>query len=143
MRVLIAVAVIAHGIAGINAASAADISIDRSASDTRYSAVGQRAEQFVIYDDQPGVFVRAYWLAPWRHRHYFPATGHRPPASGRGSGVTKIFRPSAARRSRRKRSGAPGRTRGPSSTNCRAPTRCRSLLSLRRMRSVSHKIQTR
>jgi hypothetical protein len=93
MRVLIAVAVIAHGIAGINAASAADISIDRSASDTRYSAVGQRAEQFVIYDDQPGVFVRAYWLAPWRHRHYFPATGKRPRV-GRYENLSAVGRPS-------------------------------------------------
>ena len=35
-----------------------------------------------FYDDQPGVVVRAYWEAPWRYRHYFPATGiaaaHRP-----------------------------------------------------------------
>jgi plasmid stabilization system protein ParE len=22
--------------------------------------------------------VRAYWLAPWRHHHYFPHTGKRP-----------------------------------------------------------------
>lgn len=78
MRVLFAVAVIALGIAGINAASAADISIDRSASYTRYSASGQRTASLVIYDYQPGVVVRAYWRAPWRHRHYYPYTGHRP-----------------------------------------------------------------
>lgn len=79
MRVLFAVAIIALGIAGINAASAADLPTVRSDYyTTRSSAVGQRAEQLMIYDDQPGVFVRAYWLAPWRHRHYFPATGKRP-----------------------------------------------------------------
>ena len=78
MRVLFAVAVIALGIAGHDAASAADVSIDRSASYTRYSASGHRAAPVVIYDYQPGVVVRDYWQTPWRHRHYYPYTGHRP-----------------------------------------------------------------
>jgi hypothetical protein len=75
MRVLFAIALLVFGIAGVSAAGAADMAIDRSGS---YSAYGQRAEQLVIYDYQPGVLVRAYWLAPWRHHHYFPATGQQP-----------------------------------------------------------------
>lgn|SRR5581483_12083715 len=43
-----------------------------------HSGHGHRASPIVIYDYQPGVVVRAYWLAPWRHRHYYPATGQRP-----------------------------------------------------------------
>ena len=94
MRVLLAVAVISLGIAGINAASAADLpSVQSDYYTTRSSAVGQRAEQLVIYDDQPGVFVRAYWLAPWRHRHYFPATGKRP-RIGRHENLAAVGRPS-------------------------------------------------
>ena len=40
--------------------------------------VGKRAAPLVIYDYQPGVIVRAYWLKPWRNRHYFPTTGTVP-----------------------------------------------------------------
>jgi len=85
MRVLLAIAVIALGIAG---ASAADFDMARG-----YSEHGQRAAQLVIYDDQPGVFVRAYWLAPWRHRHYFPATGKRP-RIGRYENLSAVSHPS-------------------------------------------------
>jgi len=77
MRVLIAVVAIALSIAGINAASAADIPLNH-ANNARYFAPGQRAALLVSYDYQPGVVVRAYWRAPWRHRHYYPYTGHRP-----------------------------------------------------------------
>lgn len=37
-----------------------------------------RAGMLVITGNQPGVIVRSYWREPWRHRHYFPATGRRP-----------------------------------------------------------------
>jgi len=37
---------------------------------------GRRASPIVVYDYEPGVVVRAYWLPPWRNRHYFP-TGHK------------------------------------------------------------------
>lgn len=47
-----------------------------------FATFGQRAGQIVIYDDQPGVVVRAYWAPPWRNRHYFPVTG-TVPDSGR------------------------------------------------------------
>ncbi len=40
--------------------------------------MGQRTGQLVVYDYQPGVVARAYWQAPWRHRHYFPRTGEKP-----------------------------------------------------------------
>ncbi len=70
MRVLLAVAVIVLGIAG---ASAADLNMGRG-----YSAIGYRSEPLVIYDSQPGVAMRAYWQAPWGHRHYYPFTGKRP-----------------------------------------------------------------
>ena len=43
-----------------------------------FSAHGHRAGQLVVYAYEPGVVVRAYWRAPWRHRHYFPATGQQP-----------------------------------------------------------------
>ena len=72
------------GLAGTASACAADLPrapADRNVG-LHYSAQGRRAGPIVIYDYQPGVYVRAYWLAPWRHRHYFPATGEQP-ISGR------------------------------------------------------------
>jgi len=82
MRVLLAIALLAFlgfGIAGGSAARAADLSIGhRGFSSARYFEHGERAGMRLVYADQPGVTVRAYWLAPWKHRHYFPATGRRP-----------------------------------------------------------------
>ena len=79
MRVLYAAVFIVLGIAGVTAARAADRAADRSADySTRQSAIGHRTAPLVIYDYQPGVVVRAYWNAPWRHRHYFPTTGGKP-----------------------------------------------------------------
>jgi hypothetical protein len=85
MRVLLAVAVIALGIAG---ASAADLGMERG-----YSVIGYRSAPLVIYDSQPGVTMRAYWQAPWGHRHYFPATGKRP-RIGRYENLSAVSRPS-------------------------------------------------
>ena len=82
---LLAVAVIALGLAG---ASAADLDMERG-----YSAVGERSAMLVVYDYQPGVVIRPYWLAPWRHRHYFPATGKRP-RLGRYENLSAVSRPS-------------------------------------------------
>ncbi len=70
MRVLFALAIVAFGMA---AASAAELN-----GGWGYHAVGVRSEQLIIYDYQPGVVVRAYWRAPWRHRHYYPSTGIKP-----------------------------------------------------------------
>ena len=79
MRVLVAAALIATSVAGVSAARAADLpSIQSGGYSTRDYAVGGPAEPLVVYDFEPGVVVRPYWLAPWRHRHYFPATGMRP-----------------------------------------------------------------
>ena len=70
MRVLLAVAVIALGSTG---ARAADFGWQGD-----YHEFGYRSAPLVIYDFQPGVTMRPYWLQPWGHRHYFPATGKRP-----------------------------------------------------------------
>jgi hypothetical protein len=79
MRVLLAIALIIFGFTGANAVRAADLAIEPSGI---HSAVafgyGQRAGMLVVYDNQPGVLVRAYWSAPWHDHHYFPGTGHRP-----------------------------------------------------------------
>jgi hypothetical protein len=79
MRVLFVVALLLFGIAGVTAAGASDLAVGHPG---RYSARdfehGQRSAMLWIYDYQPGVIVRDYWRAPWRHQHYFPATGKRP-----------------------------------------------------------------
>jgi len=63
-------AILALAIVGISAAGAEGL--------RRHSSPGVRIAPLVIYDYQPGVVVRAYWLAPWRQRHYYPTTGERP-----------------------------------------------------------------
>ncbi|MEI9805999.1 MAG: hypothetical protein WDN48_18510 [Pseudolabrys sp.] len=79
MRVLSAVIVFAFAVAGVGAASAADLPADGLGTySTRSSGVGQRIGTMLVYDYQPGVIVRAYWQAPWRNRHYFPTTGTKP-----------------------------------------------------------------
>lgn len=72
MRALFALGLLALGVAGLTAASAADLPAGRIAYTTRHVGVGVRTGQIVIYDYQSGVRVRAYWRAPWRHRHYYP-----------------------------------------------------------------------
>src|SRR5690242_13663136 len=42
------------------------------AADYDYVSTSVRAIPFVIYDYEPGIAVRAYWLPPWRNHHYFP-----------------------------------------------------------------------
>ena len=39
---------------------------------------GVGAGPLVIYDYEPGVVVRAYWVNPWRNRRYFPSNGTAP-----------------------------------------------------------------
>ena len=92
MRVLFAVLLAVLGIAGIEAACAADLPVDRGIdSFTGYGVGGYRAEPVVIFDDQPGVGMRAYWLAPWRNHHYFPTTGRRPKV-GRAENLSAVSR---------------------------------------------------
>jgi hypothetical protein len=64
-------------------ASAADLVVPHGdfAPDGAWSG-GVRAGQVTIFDYEPGVIVRPYWLAPWHNRHYFPTAG-RAPAVGR------------------------------------------------------------
>ena len=79
MRVLLAIALLGFGIAGVGAARAADLPAGYSTPYSgRYFEHAQHSEMLWLYDDQPGVVVRAYWEAPWRYHHYFPATGIAP-----------------------------------------------------------------
>ncbi len=78
MRNGLATATLIFGITAISAASAADLTGGRSAYVGSYLAGGVRAPQYLVYDNEPGVYVRAYWSAPWQNRRYFPFTGKRP-----------------------------------------------------------------
>jgi hypothetical protein len=79
MRVLLAIALIVFGFAGVRAARAADLAVEPAGIHSSVAfGYGERAGMLVVYDNQPGVFVRAYWSAPWHDHHYFPGTGHRP-----------------------------------------------------------------
>lgn len=80
MRAFQAIAVLILGFTGVTAAGAGDIPAERAARDvfTHHASVGRRVAPLVVYDFQPGVVVRAYWLAPWRHRHYFPFGAAKP-----------------------------------------------------------------
>jgi hypothetical protein len=78
MRVPIAAMLIALCGAGVTMARAADLPVGGSAPYYSEGGFGQRSASLMVYDYQPGIVVRAYWSAPWRHHHYFPATGHRP-----------------------------------------------------------------
>jgi hypothetical protein len=58
-----------------------------------------RIEPLIVYDYQPGVIVRSYWLPPFENRHYFPKTGKRPKVgrhehktSGRDATAQDYFR---------------------------------------------------
>ncbi len=93
MRVLFAIALSGFGIVGVTAASATDLPIAHPGNySARYYEGGQPSAMLWIYDDQPGVVVRAYWRAPWRHHHYFPATGIRP-RIGRYENLSAVSRP--------------------------------------------------
>jgi len=72
VRVVFAIALLSVAVA----ARAADLPVGYS------GGYGERSEMIWLYDNQPGVVVRAYWSAPWRDHHYFPYTGIRP-RSGR------------------------------------------------------------
>jgi hypothetical protein len=76
MRTRRLLACIAFALAASTSAQSADL--DVQASGGGFSRYAVRAEQLVIYDFEPGTLTRAYWLAPWRNRHYFPMTGKRP-----------------------------------------------------------------
>jgi hypothetical protein len=76
MRAIIAIMLLALGSV---CANAADLPIEQGDGfSTRSLGFGERSGVQVVYDFEPGVNVRAYWLAPWRHRHYYPHTGEAP-----------------------------------------------------------------
>lgn len=85
MRVLLAAAVIALGSTGVRAAD-----FGWQGGDYEF---GYRSAPLIIYDVEPGVTMRPYWLEPLGHRHYFPATGKRPRA-GRRENLFAVSRPS-------------------------------------------------
>jgi hypothetical protein len=78
-------------LAGLGVAQAADLpAVPRL---TVYPAPAPRvASPLVIYDYEPGVVTRSYWLPPWGYRHYFPATGEAP-VFGRDEDLSSRGRP--------------------------------------------------
>jgi hypothetical protein len=98
LRALVAIAGLACWLGGFALAGAAELPVQRAGGDSYgYSGFGPRAAPLWIIDDQPGVAMRPYWLAPWRHRHYFPVTGKRPRV-GRLERIsaTRHYRPAAS-----------------------------------------------
>jgi hypothetical protein len=57
-----------------------------------YPAIGRRVAPLIVTDYEPGVVVRAYWIPPWRNRHYFPTTGE-PPVIGRDEDLSAAGTP--------------------------------------------------
>jgi len=88
MRVLLAAAVVTFAFAAITPTSAADlvgapgteigVADGGFVHEAGWSGDGVRAGKVTIFDDQPGVITRAWFLPPWHRHHYFPATGARP-----------------------------------------------------------------
>jgi len=66
------------GAGSVAAASAADISAGLNVNGNLYSPAVARIGPVIVFDYEPGVIVRRYWLPPWRNHHYFPRTGKRP-----------------------------------------------------------------
>src|SRR5690348_2985713 len=93
MRACTLIAGFALGLAVIGGAMAADLPPEPGrAGGLHYHAFGVRTGPIIIYDYQPGIVVRAYWLPPWRHRHYFPHSG-KEPRIGRLEHATAAGRP--------------------------------------------------
>lgn len=82
MRAPLAIAVSLAGfIAGVTAVCAADLSPGIVEQGSSYQTEpGRPAGQILIYDYEPGVVLREWWLPPWRDRHYFPFGSMRPAA---------------------------------------------------------------
>lgn len=82
MRTRIAIGALLIGVAGLGEAVAADYG-------RGYYAGGVRAPQLLVYDNEPGVYVRSYWAPPWQGRHYYPFTGKKPKV-GRHENLTAV-----------------------------------------------------
>ena len=78
MRALFGIVIVVFGAVNLGGTNAAELSTGHAGGYTHAYADGVRATQLIVYDDQPGVYLRAYWSAPWQNRHYYPFTGKRP-----------------------------------------------------------------
>jgi hypothetical protein len=77
MRVLGTIAGLVAGLGAVTA-FAADMPGGSAGYDGYGGYGGYDAGQIVIWDAEPGVVVRKYWLPPWGNRHYFPSNGEMP-----------------------------------------------------------------
>jgi hypothetical protein len=84
MRALIVIAASIAGLAaGVAGVRAADLRVQTHDYE-RCCYVGYGpAAPLVIYDDEPGVAIRRWWLPPWRNRHFFPHGGGKLKVSDR------------------------------------------------------------
>jgi hypothetical protein len=76
MRAPAAAVIVALGWVPACPAAAADLGYEgglRGPMVADYYADAERAGALIIYDFEPGIVQRAYWLPPWRGRHYFPS----------------------------------------------------------------------
>lgn len=95
--------IIAGLVAGLSAAAAfaADIPGESAGyGDDGVYGGGVPAGQIVVWDAEPGVVLRKYWLPPWRNRHYFPSNGEMPEI-GRDEDLSKRSAPQPAQTYRR------------------------------------------
>lgn len=91
--------VIAGLVAGLGGATA--LAADIPGDSAGYGVYGDvRAGQIVVWDAEPGVIVRQYWLPPWRNRHYFPSNGEMP-EMGRDEDLSQRSTPQPAQSYRR------------------------------------------
>ena len=78
MRALFALAILTASSFAAIPARAADLVSSDGVSYGGGQSRGVRVAPIVLYDYESGVIGRAYWLSPWRNRHYFPVTGQAP-----------------------------------------------------------------
>lgn len=92
--------VIAGFVASLGAATA--LAADIPGGSAGYGSYGEgvTAGQIVVWDVEPGVVVRPYWLPPWRNRHYFPSNGEMPEI-GRDEDLSQRSAPQPAKTYRR------------------------------------------
>lgn len=96
MRIVGAIVGLVGGLVAATASAA-----DLAAGAEEYGGYGNViAGQIVVWDAQPGIVTRAYWLAPWRNRHYFPSNGEMPEV-GRDEDLSQRSTPNRAQSYRR------------------------------------------
>lgn len=73
MRASVAIAALFVGlVAGLASARAADLEVAPHGYGACCDPPYGTAEPVVIWDDQPGVAMRRWWLPPWQNRHFYP-----------------------------------------------------------------------